>query len=83
MIFNSKGDVKESVNYKGVINDIRVKGSNIYCINDSTVSVLDFEGNVKFTAEYGYGGSGITVISANVVAVVTDSEIQRVKLNAD
>lgn len=83
VIFNSKGDVKESVNYKGVINDIRVKGSNIYCINDSTVSVLDFEGNVKFTAEYGYGGSGITVISANVVAVVTDIEIQRVKLNAD
>ncbi len=83
VIFNSKGKIKKSVVYKGIINDIRVKGSNIYCINDSTVSVLDFEGNVKFTADYGYSGSGITVISANVVAVITDNEIKRVKLNAD
>ncbi len=81
LIFAKSGKLKKTIRYKGIINDIQVKGSNIYCINDTTVSVLDFEGNIKFTADYGFGGEGIAVSSANVVAVITDSEIKRIKLN--
>lgn len=80
VIFSKRGRVKTTVKYNGIINDIQVKGSNIYCINDTEVTVLDFKGNVKHTANYGFGGNGLSVISANVVAVVTDSEIKRVKV---
>lgn len=80
VIFSKSGKVKKTVNYNGVINDIQVRGSNIYCINDSSVNVLDFKGNVKFSADYGFGGKGISVLSANVVAVVTSNEILRIKL---
>ena len=75
------GGISKTVNYNGVINDIQVRGSNIYCINDSSVNVLDFKGNVKFSADYGFGGKGISVLSANVVAVITNNEILRVKLS--
>ena len=80
VIFSKRGRVKTTVKYNGIINDIQVKGSNIYCINDTEVTVLDFKGNVKHTANYGFGGNGLSVISANVVVVVTDSEIKRVKV---
>lgn len=80
VVFSKRGRVKKTVNYNGAINDIQVRGSNIYCINDSSVNVLDFDGNVKFSAEYGFGGKGISVISANVVAVITNNEILRIKL---
>ena len=79
VIFSKSGRVKATVNYKGIINDIQVKGSNIYCLNDSEVTVLDFKGNVKHTAQYGFAGRGISVVSANVVAVITNNEIKRVK----
>ncbi len=81
VLFSKRGKVKKSVNYNGVINDIQVRGSNIYCINDSSVNVLDFNGNIKFSAEYGFGGKGISVLSANVVAVITNNEILRIKLS--
>lgn len=81
VIFTKRGKVKKTVNYNAAINDIQVRGSNIYCINDSSVNVLDFDGNVKFSAEYGFGGKGISVLSANVVAVITNNEILRIKLS--
>ena len=79
VIFSKSGKVKTTVNYKGIINDIQVKGSNVYCINDSEVTVLDFKGKIKHTAEYGFAGTGISVASANVVSVITNNEIKRVK----
>ena len=81
VIFSKKGKVKYTVKYKGIINDIQVKGSNIYCINDSEISVLDFEGNLSRSKSYGYGGISVAVTSTNTVAVISDSEIERVKLD--
>lgn len=81
VILSKSGKLKQSVRYKGIINDIQVRGSNIYCISDSTVSVMDFEGNIKYNADYGFSGKGIFVSSANVVVVLTDSEIKRIKLS--
>ncbi len=80
VLFTKCGRVKATVKYNGVINDIQVRGSNIYCINDSVLSALDFEGNIKYNTDYGYGGEGISVTSANVVAIITNNEIKRVKL---
>lgn len=80
VILSKKGVVKHTVKYKGVINDIQVKGSNIYCINDTLVTVLDFEGKVLRTADYGFGGKGLSVTAANTVAIIFDNEINRIKI---
>ncbi len=83
VVYSKKGKAKYTVKYKGIINDISVKGSNIYSLGDSHISVLDFGGNVKFTADCDYGGKGIAVTSASVAAVINDSEIQRIKLSKE
>ncbi len=83
IILSNGGKVKNSVKFKGIINDIQVKGSNIYCINDNSVSVLDMKGNIKFTKDFGFGGKGISVISANVAAVITNNEIIRIKIKEE
>lgn len=79
-IFLKNGKVKYTLKYKGIINDIQVKGGNIYLINDTEIVVMDFEGKVLRTADYGYGGTGVTVISANTVVVIFDDEIKKVKI---
>ncbi len=81
VVLNRKGDAKYTIQFKGIINDIQIKGSNIYCLSDTQVSVLDFEGEIKFTADCEYGGIGLAVLSSNTVAVVSDNEIIKIKLN--
>lgn len=81
VIFSKKGKVKYTVKYKGIINDIQVKGSNIYCINDSQILILDFNGKITRTMDYGYGGVFLNVNSTNTVAIITDNEIKRIKLD--
>ena len=79
VLLSKSGNHKYTVKYSGAINDIRVKGRNIYCLSDTSVTVLDFEGNVKAVSAYGFGGVGLYVTSANVAVVVTDNEVIRVK----
>lgn len=78
-ILSKGGKARHTVNYKGIINDIRVKGSNIYCINDTEATVLNFDGEILGTVDYGFGGVGVVVTAANTLAVVNDNEIKRIK----
>lgn len=80
VIFSKRGKLRHTVRYKGIINDIQVKGNSIYLINDSEITVLDFEGRVLRKNSYGYSANGIAVTATNTVAVIFDSEIKRVKL---
>lgn len=79
VLLSKSGKHRFTVKFNGVINDIRVKGSNIYCLSDTGITVLDFEGNVKAVSDYGFGGVGLHVTSANVAVVVTDNDIIRAK----
>ena len=79
VIFAKNGNLKHTVKYSGTIKDICVKGRNIYCLADTGITVLDFEGNIKAKSEYGFGGEGLHIASTNVAVVVTDNEIFRVK----
>ncbi len=79
-IITKSGKHKYTLKFKGIINDIRIKGSNVYCLSDNTVSVLDFEGNVKLTVDCGYGGNGLSVLTANTVAVINDTQIKKIKI---
>ncbi len=81
VVLSKRGKEKHTVDFKGEIIDIRVKGSNIYCLGDTNVSVLNFDGAVKFTENYGFGGSGLVITSANTSVVIKDSEIIKIKLN--
>ena len=79
VLLSKSGNHKYTVKYNGAINDICVKGRNIYCLSDTEITVLDFEGNIKATSVYGFGGIGLHVTSTNVAVVVTDNDIIRVK----
>ena len=83
VLLSKSGNLKYTVKYSGAINDICVKGRNIYCLSDTGITVLDFEGNIKTVSVYGFGGVGLHVTSANVAVVVTDNEIFRVKTNEE
>ena len=83
VLLSKSGKLKYTVKYSGAINDICVKGRNIYCLSDTGITVLDFEGNIKTVSVYGFGGVGLHVTSANVAVVVTDNEIFRVKTNEE
>lgn len=79
VLFSKSGKVKHTVKYKGIIKDIQVKGSSIYCINDSQVFVINFNGEKQHSASYGYGGLGLAVISTDSVAVASNDGIKKIK----
>jgi len=80
LMFSKDGELEHTIKYNGLINDIRVKGSNIYCINDYEVIVLDFEGEVIRRVDYGYDAEGISVTATDSVAVIFDDEIKKIDL---
>lgn len=79
VIFSKRGVVKKKFQYKGIIKDIEVKGRNVYCMNDSEVFFLDFEGKKQKTVSYGYGGTGLAVLSTDSVAIALNNEIKKIK----
>lgn len=80
VVLSKDGEVETTVKYNGVINDIQVKGSSIYCISDTDITVLDFKGKISRNSVYGFGGKGIAVTAANTVAIIFDNEIEKIKL---
>jgi len=81
IIFSKDGEIEHTIKYNGMINDIRVKGSSIYCIDDYQVIVMDFNGKVIRKVEYGYSADGLSVTSTDSVAVIFDDEIKKIKLD--
>lgn len=81
VVFSKNGKIKANIRYKGLISDIQSKGRNIYCINDTEISVVDFEGKLSHSLPYGFGGSKIVITATDLVAVVSDSEIKSIKLD--
>lgn len=79
-IFNSKGKLKSEFEFKGIIGDIEIHGGHIYCISDTFVYLLSENGEILRRAECGFGAVRISVTGTNLVAVITDNQIYRIKL---
>lgn len=79
-VFNSKGKLKSEFEFKGIIGDIEIHGGHIYCISDAFVYLLSENGEILRRAECGFGAVRISVTGTNLVAVITDNQIYRIKL---
>ena len=79
-VFNSKGKLKSEFEFKGIIGDIEISGGHIYCISDTFVYLLSENGEILRKSECGFGVVRISVIGTNTVAVITDNQIYRIKL---
>ena len=79
-IFSSSGKLKKEFQYKGIITDFALRNGNIYCISDTKAYILNREGEIIRSGECGFGAVRITPMGQNVMAVITDTKINKIKL---
>lgn len=79
VVLDKSGEVKYRFNYKGTISDISADGKKVYILSETELLRLDDEGKIIMKSACGFGGKNIFIISSDTVAVITDSEIQRIK----
>lgn len=79
VVLNKFGEVKYQFSYKGTISDISADGKNVYVLSETELLRLDETGKTVMKSACGFGGKNIFIISSDTVAVITDSEIQKIK----
>ena len=79
-ILGRNGKIKKEIVYSGIISDIDVNGSHIYCMSDTEITTVTIEGQIKQKTVFGFGGVNVCATSSNAVTVITDSKIEKVKL---
>lgn len=82
-VFNKKGEIKFEFNFRGIISDIRLFGGHIYCMSDTDIYLIDEHGKTVSTAACGFGGIRLAVTGNNVVLVITDNKIEKIKLEEE
>lgn len=79
VVLDKSGEIKYQFNYKGTISDISADGDKVYLLSETELLRLDDEGKIIMKTACGFGGKNIFIISSDTLAVITDSEIQRIK----
>ncbi len=79
-VFSKSGKPKYEIEYKGIISDIRVSGGHIYCISDTAVNLVSNKGEILRSASCGFDAVALSITGTNTVAVISDSEIDKIKL---
>lgn len=80
VLFSATGKIVAEFNYNGIISDIAVSGSHIYCMSDTEIFLLDTEGKVLRKGNCGFGAVRFNVASTNSVLVITDNRIDKLNL---
>ena len=83
VVFSKYGKVKYEFDYKGIIGDITLSGSHIYCMGENEIYLLGSDGKTLRKASCSFGSVRISVASTNAVAVITDNKIEKVKLEQE
>jgi len=82
-VYTKSGERKAEFSYKGIISDIQVFGNHIYCMSETDIYLLSDSGEVLRTASCGFGAVRMVVTGTNNVAVITDNEIEKIKLEQE
>ena len=82
-VFGANGKFKFEFQFKGIITDIEISGSNIYCMSDTDIYLFDKEGKVIRSASCGFGAVRFAIIGGNSTAVITDNKIEKIKLEQE
>ena len=79
-IFTKNGKLKREIKFKGLINDFALKNQHIYCVSDTKAYILDNEGGYMRKGECGFGIRRICPLGQNAMAIVTDNQVDKIKL---
>lgn len=82
-LLSKNGKLKYQIDYSGNISDIDVKGSHIYCMSDTEISMVSKDGKFIQKTDFGFGGVNISAVSSNSVLVITDNKIEKIKLDRE
>ncbi len=78
-VFSKNGKLKFEIVYSGIISDIDVRSSHIYCMSDTEITLVSKEGKILQKSDFGFGGVNISAVSSNSVIVITDNRIEKIK----
>ena len=82
-IFSSGGKLKREFEFKGIITDFALRNGHIYCVSDTKAYVLNRDGTVMRSGECGFGAVRISPLGQNIMAVITDTQINKIKLTEE
>ncbi len=82
-IFSSGGKLKREFEFKGIITDFALRNGHIYCVSDTKAYVLNRDGTVMRSGECGFGAIRISPLGQNIMAVITDTQINKIKLTEE
>lgn len=82
-VFSKNGKLKYQVDYIGIISDIDVKGNHIYCMGNTQISMVSKDSKLVQKADFGFGAVNISAITTNSVLVITDNNIEKIKLSKE
>ncbi len=82
-IFSSGGKLKREFEFKGIITDFALRNGNIYCVCDTKAYVLNRDGTIIRSGECGFGAVRIVPMGQNIMAIITDTEINKIKLEQE
>ena len=79
-VLSKQGKLKAEFEFKGVVSDIAVQGNHIYCMSDTEIFLLDFEGKVLRKGSCGFGAVRFNIASTNSLIILTDNKIEKLNL---
>lgn len=80
VVFSAYGKVKGEFNIKGILSDIQISSNHIYCISDTDIYIYNRDGKILWRGKCDFGARNLAVTGSNVVGIISDSNIQKVKL---
>lgn len=79
VIVSDEGEVTNRFEFGGIITDIALEDDVVYCVSDTKAYILDGKGKIVRNTECGFGVVRFAVISQDEIAVITDTNINKVK----
>lgn len=81
LVLSHKGEQLAAFNFSGTISDIAFSDNHIYCISESSVYMLDKQGELVAEAACGFGAEKLSVTDSRSVAVITGGDINKIHFN--
>lgn len=79
VVFSKTGKKTAEFKYNGLVSDIMLHGSHIYCMNDTEIIVISKDGDILRKIPCGFGTVKIHIASENSVILLSDNKIEKAK----
>ena len=80
VLISNKGEKSKEFKINNIITDIQYAKSRIYYVSDTSVNILNRDGESLGYGNCNYGTQKFAVIASNSVATVSDSEIAKINI---